>query len=235
MGEISMINQKGIIFAADILQKNKLLSIIDKVAPFVEAIKIGNMVLLEYGWHIIEEIKKNTKISIIVDLKLMDIPYVAEILSRRALDKGADGIMVCGTAGGDSISICKSIFKDKLVFIFTQFTHFTGLITEKMANEYIELAVSLKCDGIQVPASIPGRVKKVKRLVGDKLIIISCGIGEQGPLIGSAIADGADYEIIGRTIYNAKEPSEAAMLAKYEITNVMKEYYGLNKRLYMRL
>jgi orotidine-5'-phosphate decarboxylase len=37
----------------------------------------------------------------------------------------------------------------------------------------------------------------------------SCGIGAQGPEPGSAINAGADFEIIGRKIYGAKDPRAA--------------------------
>jgi len=42
----------------------------------------------------------------------------------------------------------------------------------------------------------------LRNIVG-ALIIACCGIGAQGPEPGSAIKAGADFEIIGRTIYEA--------------------------------
>lgn len=62
--------------------------------------------------------------------------------------------------------------------------------------------------------------------MGNSLVIISCGIGKQGPIVGSAIAAGADYEIIGRSIYNpeklGKTPREAAITAHKMIINGIK-------------
>jgi orotidine-5'-phosphate decarboxylase len=64
--------------------------------------------------------------------------------------------------------------------------------------------------------------------MGDRLILISCGIGKQGPKIGSAIAAGADYEIIGRSIYSPKElgmtPGEAAITAHKMISSGLRKY-----------
>jgi orotidine-5'-phosphate decarboxylase len=215
---VKLHKSKGIIFAADILEKEKLLDTIQEVNDFIEAIKIGNLILYEHGWEIIKEIKKVSILPLIADLKFMDIPDMAKRISKSASVAGADGIMICGPVGQDAIFECKNIFKEGLVFVFTQFTHHSGLITNKMADKYIDLSLSCKCDGIQVPGTLPKRISKIRNTVGNKLIIISCGIGKQGPEIGSAVAAGADYEIIGRSIYSPKElgmtPREAATTAQ---------------------
>lgn len=211
-------NPTGIVFAADIPKKAHLLKTIEEVSPHVEAIKIGNVVLWEHGLPIIETVKQHTEKPVIVDLKFMDIPHMAKLAANRILSYGGDGIMVSGPVGGEAVSACKSILSDKMVFVFTQFTHMSGLITDDMADEYVDLALSLKCTGVQVPGTIPGRVKEIRNRVGDQLVIISCGVGAQGPKIGSAVADGANYEIVGRWIYEPSapfgKPAEAAEHAR---------------------
>jgi orotidine-5'-phosphate decarboxylase len=217
---------KGIIFAADIEDKDVLLDVFAQVSPFVEAVKIGNLLLYEFGWGIIRELKSVADKPVIADLKIMDTTFVAEKLARRALSNGADGIMVCGPIGGDAISACKKIFAEKDLYVFTQFTHFTGLIGSEMADEYIELALIMKCAGVQVPATLPDRVKEVRRKVGTELKILSCGVGRQGPRIGSAIASGADYEIIGRDLFSPEgktSPAEAARQAREKVYSYMQK------------
>ena len=218
-----MRNRKGIMFAADIEEKQKLLNTIQKISPYIEAIKLGNVVLYKYGWSIIKEIKGITGCPIIADLKLMDIPEIAQRITISAMNAGADGIMVCGITGSDTIFSCRTFTKDKMLFIFTEFTHDTGLISNKMADEYIDLSLEFKCDGIQVPGTKPNRISEIRRKVGNSLIIISCGVGAQGPLYGSAIAAGADYEIIGRTIYNSERPEDEAQRARNQIEGVFSE------------
>ncbi|MCK9375095.1 MAG: orotidine-5'-phosphate decarboxylase [Syntrophobacterales bacterium] len=226
-----MNNRKGIIFAADIREKEKLVETIKLVSPYVEAIKIGNIAFYSYGFAIIELLKKYTEKPIIADIKLMDIPYVAEIICQNALNCGADGIMVCGPVGGDTIYVCREIFYEKIVIVFTEFSHPSGLISDEMADEYIEIADILKCDGIQIPATRPDRILEVRKRIGDKLMIFSCGVGEQGPVIGSAIQAGADYEIIGRAIYSPREcdisPGEAAKLAKSAINIIENRIHSI--------
>lgn len=90
-----------------------------------------------------------------------------------------------------------------------------------MADEYIDLSIKMKCDGIQVPRTKPERIAEIRKRIGDNLMIISCGVGAQGPLYGSAIEAGADYEIIGRTIYNSENPEKEAQKARDQIIRVI--------------
>ncbi|MCG6550743.1 MAG: orotidine-5'-phosphate decarboxylase [Candidatus Magnetominusculus sp. LBB02] len=219
-----MLQSKGIVFAADIIEKEVLLDTIMKIDPFIEAIKIGNVVLYQYGWDIIKYIKKYSNKPIIADLKLMDIPYIAEQLTKSAIDHGADAVIVCGIAGSDTIDVCRRNSKDKMLFVFTEFTHCSAEIKKELADDFIETAMILDCDGIQVPATKKDRIRSVREMVGPDMIIITCGIGSQiscssgeNIKIGSAIASGANYEIIGRAIYNSESPIDAARKAKESI------------------
>jgi len=220
-----MIENKGIIFAADIEEKGILLRTIDEVLPYVEGIKVGNIVLYSFGWAIIKDIKAICDKPILVDLKLMDIPYIAKKISTQAYKSGADGIIVCGPIGKDSIMACKDVLDSNPIFVFTQFTHSTGLINDDMAQEYVKIAMELGCNGVQIPANRPDRIVSTRSLIGDNALILSCGVGAQGTPIGDAIKYGADYEIIGRAIYKPfpphKSPLEAAISAKQKISNVL--------------
>jgi len=229
-----MKNNKGIIFAADITEKTELLTTIQEVLQYIEAIKIGNLVLYEHGWKIVNEIKRITNLPLIADLKLMDIPEIAKRLTKSAVEARVDGIMVCGIAGGNTIDACISSMGNKMVFVFTEFTHCGGLITKEMADEYIDLAVTLGCAGIRVPGTKEDRIREVRAKVGNDLIIICCGIGSQYACygksektnFGSAIAAGEDYEIIGRSIYSPSltktTPHDAAKQIKEKILEVLK-------------
>ncbi|MBI4679869.1 MAG: orotidine-5'-phosphate decarboxylase [Nitrospirae bacterium] len=224
-----MNNEKGIIFAADIIDKSSLLKIITEVSPFIKAIKIGNIVLYEHGWKIISEIKKISDLPIILDLKFMDIPDMAEKVAKAAYDVKADGVMLCGATGSNTISEFMRYHKTMKVFVFTEFTHCDGEINKTMADKYIETAVTLGCDGVQVPGTKEKRIREVRENVGNDLIIICCGIGSQKACgkgnettnFGSAIEAGADYEIIGRAIYESNTPREAALIAQTKIKNVL--------------
>ena len=59
------------------------------------------------------------------------------------------------------------------------------------------------------PATRPERVTFIKGLVGD-LKVLSPGVGAQGGSAAQAISAGADYVIVGRSIYQADDPKKAA-------------------------
>ena len=224
-----MKRKKGILFAADIPDKNKLFEVLDDIKPYISAIKIGNLVLYQHSLSIIREIKNIINIPILADLKLLDMPNMVGKITKSAIEAGVDGIMVAGSIGIEGILECKKYLNNNLLFVFTQFTHCDGLITEDEANQYIRLAIDMKCDGVQVPATIKNRIPKVRNMVGPDVILISCGIGTQkyfeneteGPSIGSAIRIGADYEIIGRSIYQNNSPINAAKSANKIISDLL--------------
>ena len=137
--------------------------------------------------------------------------------------------MVCGPMGPDAIRDCRAATMGKLLFVFTEFTFETGMVSEAMADDYVHVAMLTGCDGVQVPATRIGRVRHVRKIVGDEMLIISCGVGTQTicgqpsmrPQLGSLIAEGADYEIVGRAIYDSvassAPPAELARRAKERI------------------
>jgi orotidine-5'-phosphate decarboxylase len=64
--------------------------------------------------------------------------------------------------------------------------------------------------GVIAPATRPERIKHIRELVGN-LKILSPGVGAQGGSANAAIKAGADYVIVGRSIYNAEDPKAEAI------------------------
>jgi orotidine-5'-phosphate decarboxylase len=71
--------------------------------------------------------------------------------------------------------------------------------------------------GLVAPATRPERVKKIRNIIGDELAIISPGVGAQGGKASDVITAGADWVIVGRSIYNAESPKEVACEVAEEI------------------
>jgi orotidine-5'-phosphate decarboxylase len=70
------------------------------------------------------------------------------------------------------------------------------------------------------PATRPDRVKTLRAIVGSRLILAP-GVGAQGGKASEAIAAGADAVIVGRAIYDAKDPTSAARETAAEIRAVV--------------
>jgi orotidine-5'-phosphate decarboxylase len=208
---------KGMIFAPDFIGLDDCLKILEKSHDFFSGIKIGNITLYKYGIKALKQIKKNFDIPIICDFKLMDIPDVALEILKLGEENGMDGAMIWGLAGKQIISECISSFSDKMIFVLTEFTH-SRIIDENTSNQLASIALELGAYGIQAPGTRPHRISELRKIVGEKLKIISCGVGYQGVPYGTAIKYGADFEIIGRSISKAHNPALEAEKAFQSIS-----------------
>jgi orotidine-5'-phosphate decarboxylase len=82
---------------------------------------------------------------------------------------------------------------------------------QPIADEIASMAYEFGATGIVAPATRPERVKHLRSIIGDSLSIISPGVGAQGGKASDVIASGANWIIVGRSIYNSENPKETAM------------------------
>ncbi|MFZ3148944.1 MAG: orotidine 5'-phosphate decarboxylase / HUMPS family protein, partial [Methanothrix sp.] len=71
------------------------------------------------------------------------------------------------------------------------------------------LAVEVGAAGVVAPATRPDRIKLIRSIIGER-IIISPGVGAQGGSARAALQAGADYLIVGRSVYEAEDPVASA-------------------------
>jgi orotidine-5'-phosphate decarboxylase len=85
----------------------------------------------------------------------------------------------------------------------------TEFFQKGTAERIAHVAIECGADGIIAPATRPDRVKVLRGIVGNRKIL-SPGIGAQG---GDAdwVASLVDGIIVGRAIYEADNPGNAAM------------------------
>lgn len=200
-----MKNENRIILALDVESEEEALEICDVTKDYVDAFKVGYPLVLNAGIEIIEGLKAFEK-PIIADFKIADIPSVSETICRTAVDNGADYVIIQGFVGEEVIKDCSKWAK---IFVVCEMSHEGAKdFMEDQAEAIAEIAVKYAY-GIVAPATRPERITKLREVVGD-MVIISPGIKVQGASVGDAIKAGADYEIIGRGIYQAKDPGKAA-------------------------
>jgi orotidine-5'-phosphate decarboxylase len=191
--------------ALDVDDKEEALQICNEVKDYVDAIKVGYPFVLNTGVDFIPELKK-FKIPIIADFKVADIPEISKRVCELATKSGADYVIVHGFVGEDVIKACSTISR---IFVVAEMSHpgakdFMDSKAEKIAKIAKDHAY-----GIVAPATHPEAIKKLRKIVGN-LAIISPGVKAQGAKVGEAIKAGADFEVIGRGIYQAKNPKRAA-------------------------
>jgi orotidine-5'-phosphate decarboxylase len=212
---VHMQKNTRLILALDVTDRNAAVAIAKETAEYVDAIKIGYPLVLGAGLDIIDTICEFA--PVIADFKVADIPNTNKLICSQTFEAGANAVIVHGFTGRDSLFECVKTAQENKgdIFVVTEMSH-PGAV-EFMAPKALELAslaVECKAQGVVAPATRPERVEKIRGVVGG-LTIISPGVGVQGGSAADAIRAGADYVIVGRTIYNSNTPGkEAEKIAK---------------------
>jgi orotidine-5'-phosphate decarboxylase len=196
-----------LILALDVAEPARALEIAGEVVNYIDAIKVHWPVILNDGLQLVPELSKLR--PVIIDAKLSDIPNT----NRAACDKmssfGARGVICQGFAGDDSVGACIESGLD--VYVLVEMTHSGSLMFMSEHSEDIaSMARFVGATGIVAPGNRPERVTTYRSIVGPVLQILCPGIGAQGGRPGDAVATGADFEIVGRSIYASEDPERAA-------------------------
>ncbi len=199
-----------LILALDVTTREQALSLAEKLCGYFDAIKIGYPLILSAGLGIVTKIA--TTLPVIADLKVADIPNTNRLICQAVLGAGACGIIAQAFPGKDSLLACaKSAAEHGAdLYVVTEMSHpGAELFMAPMAEKMARLAVEVGAAGVVAPATRPDRIKLIRSIIGEQ-IIISPGVGAQGGSAGAALRAGADYLIAGRSIYEAEDPVASA-------------------------
>lgn len=195
------VKDTGIILALDVLDKAKAIEIVKETAEYIDAVKVGYPLVLSTGIGVVSELKELGK-PVITDFKVADVPHISSEICRIATNAGSDYVIVQGFLGEDVIKTCSEVAN---IFVVCEMSHPGALDFMAERAEDITRLAKLYAKGIVAPATRPQTIKKLRAIAGN-LTIISPGVKAQGAEVGDAIKAGADFEIIGRAIYNSSDP-----------------------------
>jgi len=201
-----MNKKNSLILALDVVSRDKAMNLTELLVDHFDAIKIGYPLILHAGLGIVEEISSIS--PVIADLKIADTPNTNRLICEAVLGAGADAIIAQAFPGKDSLVACADCARGfgADLFVVTEMSHpgaeqFMAPLAERMAR----LAVESGASGVVAPATRPERIRMIRSIIGDKLII-SPGVGAQGGSAGEALQAGADYLIVGRSVYGSADP-----------------------------
>lgn len=199
-----------LILALDVTDRKNAIRISRETSQYIDAIKIGYPLVLGAGLEIIDDICEFA--PVIADFKIADIPNTDRLICSQTFEAGASAVIVHGFTGRDGVLECVNTAGkyNGDIFVVTEMSH-PGAVEfmQLKALELASLAVECKASGVIAPATRPERVRLIRDVVGN-LIIISPGVGSQGARAADAIYAGADYVIVGRSIYESKTPATEA-------------------------
>jgi orotidine-5'-phosphate decarboxylase len=196
-----------LILALDVLSREKALDLASSIGGSFDAIKVGYPLILAGGLGVVREI--SAVVPVIADLKVADIPHTNELICKQALQAGASGLIAHAFPGRDALEACLDAahsFGAEL-FVVTEMSHHgAGQFMAPLAEEMARLAVEVGASGVVAPATRPERIRTIRSIVGE-LIIISPGVGVQGGSAAKAMEAGADYLIVGRSVVESRNPA----------------------------
>jgi orotidine-5'-phosphate decarboxylase len=192
-------------------------NLLDLVAPYLVGVKFGYPTILSFGLERIKEIillLRERGLVSIADAKIADVSHTNSKIARILFKNGFDAVIAHGFMGfkGSLDGLSRTVKEEnKALFILaTMSNEGASVIMDKVVEQIISESLLAEPSGFVVPATRPAMIKKVKELLpmNNELVLLSPGVGVQGAPYGSAIANGAHFEIIGRSIYESSNPLE---------------------------
>ena len=241
MEETAKENKSRIILALDfpfidikdqnfLFQKSQ--SIIEKVFPYICAVKINHHLVLPLGtFHGVKkliEIIHEKDLPVIMDCKANDIGSTNKVIAKYYYSAGFDALIANPFVGWDEG--LKPIFEaakkmQRGVILLVYMSHkgamegYGQLIYNKEKKQkmlqyvsFARKALKWEADGVVVGATVPKKIREIKMILRNKIPIYSPGIGAQGGKAVSALNSGANYLIVGRSITLSKNPIETARM-----------------------
>lgn len=203
--------------------------ILAEASKYICAVKINRQLVLALGlWHGVDSIVQmahELSLPTIMDAKLNDVGHTNEFMARSYMDAGFGAIIVSpvvGWEGGLDSVFRLAMSRGRALILLTYMSNpgaedfysmkaaRTNEIPRPVFEWFTELAVERKAHGLIVGATRPEIIKRVRELAGPGLAIYSPGIGAQGGNPKAALEAGSNYLIVGRAIYDAADPADAA-------------------------
>jgi orotidine-5'-phosphate decarboxylase len=197
-----------IILALDVPDRKKALEVASAVSPYISYIKINWPLVLAAGADIIRDLGEFR--PVICDLKLADIPNTLKLIADEISKRSPFGVIAHAFVGSDCLKELVNHSPEMKVFAVVAMSHPGSRdIMDSQVDRMIDIARSSGVYGVVAPANKPDLLSRVRKMMPDT-VIISPGSGAQGGDPVEGIRAGADFLIVGRSLYGAADPAKEA-------------------------
>ncbi|HID42255.1 MAG TPA: orotidine-5'-phosphate decarboxylase [Archaeoglobaceae archaeon] len=201
-----MIKKNRLILALDVTERVGAKKLVKLLSDYLDAVKINYPLALSASAKIIGEIAEFN--PVIADFKIADIPYTSSLIAEIAFKAGASGVIVHGFAGSDTVRAVVKVAEKYRgdVYLVSELSSEGGIeFLNPVSDKIVKMAEETGCTGIVAPATRPERIAHFRK-ISKKLTIISPGVGAQGGNLEDVFKAGADYVIVGRSVYGSQNP-----------------------------
>ncbi len=224
-----------IIVALDFESAAPARELVERLGPSVQTYKVGLELYTASGMDFVRELIAKGK-DVFLDLKLYDI---GETVKRAVARIAASGVRF--TTVHSSLQVMRAAVEGRgtsdlkllAVTVLTSFDQsdladlgYTGIAVPELVALRVRKAMEANFDGI---VSSPLEVAAVRKITGPGAILVTPGVRSAGAGKGDqkrvatpaeAIANGANYLVIGRQITRAGDPAAEAGRILAEIATV---------------
>jgi len=194
-------------------------SLVSSMRERIVAVKVNWHLLLPYGVLGLRELVERCMdgdLPLIADMKLNDIGSTNVEAAETLFSNGFDAVIANPFAGyaegiGDLLAKSKEMGKGVILLVYMSHAGAKEGYGLKVGGEPLYLGFAKKArkwgaDGAVVSSKSPSIIRQVRSTLSKDQVILSPGVGAQGGDGRRALAAGADYVIVGRSIVGSKDP-----------------------------
>jgi orotidine-5'-phosphate decarboxylase len=215
-----------VIIPLDVPTLDDAMGLVDSLGESADFYKVGLELFTAEGSAAVQALKQRNK-RVFLDLKLHDIPSTVARAVARARVLEVDLLTLHATGGRPMMEAAAQAAENDLtllgVTVLTSMTssdmeHSWGREVDSIEEEVVRLATLVRDSGVGGVVASVREAAPVKKALGSDLVVVTPGIRFAGgdahdqarvSTPGAAVAAGADYLVIGRSVTQAPDPSEA--------------------------
>jgi orotidine-5'-phosphate decarboxylase len=215
-----------VIIPLDVPTLDDAMGLVDSLGEAADFYKVGLELFTAEGSAAVQALKQRNK-RVFLDLKLHDIPSTVARAVARARVLEVDLLTLHATGGRPMMEAAAQAAENDLtllgVTVLTSMTssdmeHSWGREVDSIEEEVVRLATLVWDSGVGGVVASVREAAPVKKALGSDLVVVTPGIRFAGgdahdqarvSTPGAAVAAGADYLVIGRSVTQAPDPAEA--------------------------